>query len=146
MAKNTGDSNENKRIAVKYIRDKAKAAYDKKDTCYICGTSDDLELHHLNSITLLLNAWAKRKSYDISTDAGILEVRDEFIAEHKVELYDLVYTLCNKHHVKLHSIYGKAPPQISVDRQKRWIEIQKAKQEGGDEYKTPSASLFSNFY
>lgn len=147
MAKNTGNSNENKRIAVKHIRDKAKAAYDKQGTCYICGTTEDLELHHLNSITLLLNAWAERKSYDISTDEGVLAIRDEFIAEHKIELYDLVYTLCNKHHVKLHGIYGKAPPQISVDRQGRWIEIQKTKFEtGGGVTKQNSASLFSNFY
>ena len=39
VAKNTG---ENKRIAVKWIRDRAKAAYTKQDCCYICGTELDL--------------------------------------------------------------------------------------------------------
>ncbi|NDB57203.1 hypothetical protein EB001_01950 [bacterium] len=100
MAKNTG----NKRIPVKHVRDKAKAAYDKKDHCYICGTGEDLELHHFHSITILLDVWAKVNKYDISTDEGILAVRDEFIAEHRTELYDLVRTLCNKHHVNLHKI------------------------------------------
>lgn len=125
MAKNT-----NNRIPVKWIRDKAKAAYEKQGFCYICQATQDLELHHLHSITLLLNRWAERKHYDISTDAGILAVRDEFIQEHQVELYDEVYTLCNPHHVALHGVFGKAPAQGSESRQARWIDLQKAKVEG----------------
>ena len=140
MAKNTG----NNRISVKWVRDKAKKAYEKQDHCYICGTNVDLELHHLHSITVLLNTWAAVKNYDISTDEGILEVRDEFIEEHRKELYDMVYTLCNPHHVKLHGVYGKAPPPNSVDKQARWIEKQKTKAEGGEV--STSLSSFSNFY
>ncbi len=128
MAKNTN----NNRIPVKWVRDKAKAAYDKKDSCYICGTSSDLELHHTHSITLLLNAWADKNNYDISTDEGILAVRDQFIEEYRKEIYDDVYTLCNNHHVKLHGVYGKAPTIESAAKQHRWIEIQKAKVEGGE--------------
>lgn len=139
MAKNT-----NNRIPVKWIRDKAKAAYEKQTTCYVCGTTVDLELHHLHSITILLNRWADRKGYDISTDDGILAVRDEFIAEHRIELYDLVYTLCNKHHVALHGVYGKAPAFGSEERQKNWIEKQKAKAEGRAPA-TDSLSLFGKF-
>ena len=139
MAKNT-----NNRIPVKWIRDKAKAAYEKQSNCYVCNTVDDLELHHLHSITILLNRWADRKNYDISTDDGILAVRDEFIAEHKIELYDLVYTLCNKHHVALHGVYGKAPALGSEERQKNWIEKQKAKFEGRVP-ETTSISLFGKF-
>ena len=141
MAKNT----DNKRIAVKHIRDKAKAAYEKKDCCYVCGSTEDLELHHLHSITLLLNAWAHRKSYDISTDAGVLEVRDEFIAEHRTDLYDLVYTLCNKHHIMLHGVYGKAPSPASVEKQSRWLEIQKAKV-NGEGTAVASLGAFGQFY
>lgn len=126
MAKNT-----NKRIPVKHVRDKAKSAYDKKDHCFICGTSKDLELHHTHSITLLLNNWAERKKYDISTDEGILAVRDEFIEEYHKEIYDDVFTLCNKHHVELHGIYGKAPPLGSAPKQTMWINKQRTKYEGG---------------
>lgn len=128
MAKNTG----NNRIPVKWVRDKAKAAYDKKDTCYICGTTADLELHHTRSITILLEMWAARKGYDISTDEGILAVRDEFIAEHHTEIYVDVYTLCNRHHVQLHGVYGKKPALATADKQSRWIERMKLKAEGGD--------------
>lgn len=120
MAKNT-----NKRIPVKHVRDKAKSAYVKAPTCYICGTSQDLELHHTHSITILLDTWAERKGYDISTDAGILAVREEFIEEHHKEIYDMVYTLCFPHHSKLHGIFGKAPKPGSEPKQEKWIEAQR---------------------
>lgn len=126
MAKNTG----NNRIPVKWVRDKAKAAYDKKEFCYICGATEDLELHHLYSITLLLEEWSEKNSYDISTDDGILAVRDEFIAAYEKEIFDDVYTLCNKHHVKLHGIYGKKPAKHTAVKQARWLELQKDKAEG----------------
>lgn len=127
MAKNT-----NKRLAVKHVRDKAKSAYEKQDSCYICGTQNDLELHHFFSMTLLLEKWARAKGYDISTDEGILAVREEFIAEHHTELYDKVRTLCNPHHVALHKIYGKAPALGSEPKQERWVDIQRSKVVGGD--------------
>ena len=142
MAKNTG----NKRIPVKHVRDKAKAAYEKQDHCYICSTKEDLELHHFHSITILLDVWAKVNKYDISTDEGILAVRDEFIAEHRTELYDLVRTLCNKHHVNLHKIFGKAPDPKSVQRQERWVDIQRDKFQGiTSTTKTTVGSFFSAF-
>lgn len=142
MAKNT-----NKRIPVKWVRDRAKAAYEKKSCCYICETTADLELHHLHSVTILLDKWAQARGYDISTDDGILAVRDEFIAEHHCELYDQVYTLCNRHHVALHGVYGKAPRPGSEPKQSHWIESQRAKFVGGETVipKRSSGSFFSEF-
>lgn len=126
MANNTG----NKRIPVKWLRDGAKSAYEKQGSCYICGTTEELELHHLRSMTILLESWAKANNYDISTDEGILAVRDEFIQQHHKELYEEVYTLCNKHHVKLHGVYGKKPASHTAEKQIRWIELQKNKANG----------------
>ena len=141
MAKNT-----NKRIPVKWVRDRAKAAYEKQDCCYICGAQQDLELHHLHSITVLLEKWAELNSYDISTDEGILAVRDEFIAAHHSELYDQVYTLCNRHHVALHGVYGKTPRPGSEPKQQRWIELQREKRQSGDLGSLRgSGSLFGEF-
>lgn len=137
--------NTNKRLAVKHVRDKAKAAYEKADCCYICGTSQDLELHHFHSLTLMLERWARQKGYDISTDDGILAVREEFIAEHHDQLYNKVRTLCNKHHVALHKIYGKAPALGTEAAQERWVEIQKSKLESGD-VKTVQASSYGSFF
>jgi 5-methylcytosine-specific restriction endonuclease McrA len=141
MAKNT-----NKRIPVKWVRDRAKAAYEKKSECGICGSTADLELHHLHSVTILLDRWAEAKGYDISTDEGIVAVRDEFIDEHRVELYDQVYTLCNRHHVALHSVYGKAPRPGSEPKQAYWIESQRAKHSGETVIPQKSfGSFFSEF-
>lgn len=139
-------SNTNKRIPVKWVRDRAKKAYEKQPVCHICGTDKDLELHHLHSITRLLEDWATKNSYDISTDDGILAVRDQFIAEHKVELYDMVFTLCNTHHIKLHGVYGKAPLPSSVDKQARWIEIQRQKYQAGDRDPVPQEKRLNSFF
>ncbi len=139
MAKNTG----NNRIPVKWVRDKAKSAYEKKSECHICGITEDLELHHTRSITTLLENWAKANNYDISTDEGILAVRDEFIAQHHKEIYEDVFTLCNKHHVMLHGVYGKKPALYTTDKQVRWIEIQKNKVAGVSQ--PILGSLFSQF-
>jgi hypothetical protein len=140
-------SNTNKRIPIKHIRDRAKSAYSKQANCYICGCEENLELHHLHSLTRLLNAWAEKNSHDLSTDESVLEIRDEFIAEHMVEIYDMVYTLCNKHHVALHGVYGKAPLPSSPPKQERWIQLQKAKYEDGytPVEKHPSISFFGQF-
>lgn len=145
MAKNT-----NNRIPVKWVRDKAKAAYEKKDSCYICESSQDLELHHLHSMTLLLNDWARKNNHDISTDEGILAVRDQFIQEHYTEIYEMVYTLCNRHHVALHGVYGKTPQKGSEPKQARWISKQREKYQNPTTEKiseTPSyGSFFSGLY
>ena len=139
--------NTNKRIAVKWIRDKAKSAYEKQSQCYICKSTSELELHHLHSITWLLESWAKRNNIDISTDQAVLAIRDSFISEHHEEIYDLVYTLCNRHHVQLHGIYGKSPPPSSVMKQKRWIDLQCEKHISGESVFRGSSygSYFSQF-
>lgn len=140
--------NTNKRIAVKWIRDKAKSAYEKQSHCYICNSTEDLELHHLHSITYLLEIWAKKHGYDVSTDEGILSVRDEFISSHREQVYDLVYTLCNRHHVQLHGIYGKSPLPSSVAKQQHWIQLQQEKHKSGlSNYRgsVPQSGLFSEF-
>ncbi len=140
MAKNT-----NKRIPVKWIRDRAKSAYDKKDVCYICGTTTDLELHHTHSITLLLERWIQKTGRDFSTDDAVLTNRDEFIEVHHDEIYNKVYTLCNHHHVKLHSIYGKAPSLDSAPKQEHWIELQKSKPLNGQRDLKSIGGLYSPF-
>ena len=74
-------------------------------------------------------------------------MRDEFIEEHRVELYDQVYTLCNRHHVALHSVYGKAPRPGSEPKQAHWIETQRIKYSGGETVvaKKSFGSFFSEF-
>jgi 5-methylcytosine-specific restriction endonuclease McrA len=140
MAKNT-----QKRIPVKWIRDRAKGAYQKQSQCWVCGTNQDLELHHTHSITLLLERWCQLQGIQLDTDDEVLRVRDQFIEEHQRELYELVYTLCNRHHVRLHQIFGKAPGLGTASKQQSWLELQRQKQ-SGEVLKQPTwGSPFSEF-
>jgi protein-tyrosine-phosphatase len=94
-----------------------------------------------------LESWAKQLNIDISTDEAVLAIRDQFISEHHAEIYDLVYTLCNRHHVQLHGIYGKSPSPSSVMKQKRWIELQQERHTTGENVFRGSSygSYFSQF-
>lgn len=127
MAANVGNR---KRDPIKHIRDKAKAAYEKQPCCYICGATEALELHHTHSLTNLLEKWAKENNYSIETDEDVIRIREEFIDQHRIEIYNEVYTLCLKHHQLLHSIYGKAPSLHTASKQSMWINKQKDKFNG----------------
>jgi len=118
-----------KRLPVKYIRDFAKSAYEKKDSCEICGTTENLELHHFNGVTNLFNKWCKEKELKINDVEDILEYRASFVEDHQKELYEEVATLCKKHHAKLHSLFGKNPLLTTAQKQIRWVAKQKAKHE-----------------
>lgn len=140
--------NTNKRVAIKHVRDRAKSAYEKQGFCYICATTEELELHHTTSLTLLLNKWSAETGNSIDTDEEVIAIRDEFIDAHHSEIYEKVYTLCNKHHQALHKIFGKSPPLNTSEKQSRWIDIQKAKQ-GTATVKPASATpfgMFAKFY
>ena len=116
-----------KRLPVKYIRDRAKKAYQKDSECYICGTDENLQLHHFAGVTDLFNIWCRRKNITIHTDDDILAVRDEFIADHQKELYEDVVTLSKQHHERLHSYFGKAPVVSSAKGQRKWVDVHRGK-------------------
>jgi hypothetical protein len=116
-----------KRVAVKWIRDFNKSDYVKAKECAICGTSEELELHHYSSIWALFEKWCKIKHYDIETDEQVLAVREEFSSLHEFEIFKNVVTLCKEHHSKLHKLYGKIPVLGSSEKQKRWVAIQAEK-------------------
>ena len=116
-----------KRDLVKYVRDKAKAKYQKGTECFICGSNENLDFHHYYGLTELLDIWLRKNNIIISTAEEIIAVRDTFIEEHMAELYDEAVTLCHTHHLKLHSIYGKRPKLVTALKQKRWVGKQRDK-------------------
>lgn len=117
----------NNRISIKWVRDKAKSAYIKMPICYICGSIEDLELHHTHGMQNMWDAWIKKNKYVADTDEQVLELRDSFIAEHHSQIYIDVFTLCLVHHRKLHTVYGKSPPLHTSSKQSVWVEKQKEK-------------------
>ena len=119
-----------KRDLVKYVRDKAKSKYKKSNNCYICGDTDHLDFHHYYGLTELLETWLKQKNIIIEKEQDILALRESFIDENYDKVYDYTVTLCHKHHLRLHSIYGKRPKLITAEKQNKWVEIQREKQHG----------------
>ena len=116
-----------KRDLVKYVRDKAKSEYKKDTECYICGSQENLDFHHYNGLTELLDIWLRKNKLIITEEADILNLRERFIEEHSKELYDEAVTLCHEHHLQLHSIYGKRPKVVTARKQARWVGIQREK-------------------
>jgi len=113
-----------KRLPTKYVRDRAKSAYNKGTECFVCTTAEELEFHHFYTVSILLNTWIRKNRLD---PENILDFRDRFIEEHKTELYDETVTLCKNHHASLHMVYGKNPALGTAPKQKKWVEIQKEK-------------------
>ena len=116
-----------KRDLVKYVRDKAKSKYDKGTECYICKSTQNLDFHHFHGLTELLEIWLRKNKIKITGEEDILNLREQFIAEHTIEIYDAAVTLCHEHHMKLHSIYGKRPRVVTALKQERWVSIQRDK-------------------
>lgn len=117
------------RIPIKWVRDKAKSRYEKGTACEICDSTQELDFHHYYTLTPLFEKWCKVNKISISTDDEVVNVRDQFIAEHDKELYHDTVTLCHTHHMQLHSVYGKDPSLATADKQKRWVVIQREKHE-----------------
>lgn len=116
-----------KRDAIKYIRDKAKSAYEKQDLCYICGTEDNLDFHHFYSLTELFNRWLDENGIEVTCVKDIVRVREEFIETHKKELYIDAVTICHAHHQYLHKLYGIKPALTTAEKQRKWVEKQREK-------------------
>ena len=116
-----------KRDLVKYVRDRAKSKYDKGTECRICESTENLDFHLFYGLTELLEKWLRENKLNIDSAEEIMEVRDTFIQQHLVELYEEAVTLCHNHHLRLHSIYGKRPKLHTAQKQKRWVAKQREK-------------------
>ena len=119
-----------KRDPVKYIRDRAKSKYEKGSECHICGADTELDFHHFYTLASLLREWLKEKQKERPahyTDEYIVIWRDEFIEDKWAELYEHTVTLCHKHHLELHRLYGRNPALVTAQKQMRWVQIQRDK-------------------
>jgi len=118
-----------KRQLIKYCRDKAKANYDKGTECFICGSTENLEFHHYNGMTELLEKWLKQQGIsNIDTAEDIMDIREQFISDNLKEVYEETTTLCKPHHQKLHGIYGKRPQLHTAKKQERWVGKRRVKE------------------
>jgi 5-methylcytosine-specific restriction endonuclease McrA len=118
-----------KRFPIKYIRDFIKKDYKLKDECFVCGTVDALELHHLYSVSELFSKWClKKKIKSIDSVELINKLRVEFATDEKDLLSNKnLFTLCKNHHIRLHTIYGQTYANHLVPKIKNWLLVQREK-------------------
>lgn len=114
-----------KRDPTKYLRDSAKALYNKGTECRICGTSAELQFHHYTTLSILVNNFLRGKTVETVEEVEVF--REEFKQLYAKEIYDTTVTLCKTHHARLHQVYGKAPALGTAAKQERWVEKQRAK-------------------
>ena len=121
--------NQLKRFPIKYIRDFIKKDYKLRDECFICGSKEKLELHHLLSISELFNKWCFKNKINAIDDVDyIKKLRIEFAKDCEEELsHKHLFTLCSLHHKQLHSIYGQTYSNHLAPKIKNLLDIQKAK-------------------
>lgn len=117
-----------KRDPVKYIRDSMKSQYKAREQCFICGCSENIELHHLYSVAELWHAWQKSSRVRVETDEDIINCREQFITENALYLSnEHLYSLCKAHHQRLHSIFGKSYSNYTARKVAKWLDAQKLK-------------------
>lgn len=119
-----------KRIPLKYIRDYIKRDYKLRDCCYICGSTTELELHHIYSLSDLFDGWCKKnKVGKISTVEQVQKLRIKFKNDNQEVLSNkFLFTLCNFHHKRLHYLFGQVYGNYLVPRVKNWLDDQKEKE------------------
>ena len=120
-----------KRCIVKYVRDFIKKDYAKDTKCYICESVETLEFHHIYSVSELFNMWCQIKEIDLTEISveDITRIREPFYEQNREEL-DKTVTLCKKHHLLLHTLYGQRYSNYIAKKVERWLDIQKSKFNG----------------
>lgn len=118
-----------KREVIKMVRDFIKKDYKPKDCCYICGSLDTIELHHLYGVSELFNTWIDKNKIKLNNTVEQMKELRVIFAEDNAEALgnDNLYNLCKKHHTNLHSIYGQRYANSLAPKVRNWIEIQRSK-------------------
>lgn len=116
------------RLPVKWLRDGIKSKYKEREPCFICGSEDTIELHHIYSVSELWNVWIKKNKLTISCDADVLTNRAQFEIDNAEHLDNAnLYSLCKPHHQRLHQIYGKSYSNYMGNKVREWIHKQRDK-------------------
>jgi len=118
-----------KRYSLKYVRDYIKADYKLKSSCYVCGATKNLELHHLYSLSQLFWEWCQSKHVKAVTSVEqIKSLRVIFKKERREELSNIhLLTLCRWHHQRLHNLFGQRYQNHLVPKIRNWLEVQRDK-------------------
>lgn len=121
-----------KRLPVKYVRDGIKSKYKEKEPCFICGSLENIELHHLYSVSDLWHTWLSDNNLTVNNGEEVIALRTQFELDNQEKLSnDNLYSLCKPHHQRLHQIFGKSySTYIGEKKVKPWLFLQKDKFNG----------------
>ena len=111
------------RLFVKQIRDKQRSTEQQKISCFVTGRTDNLELHHLYSLSDLVNTFLLRNTL---TSDNRSELRDKFLAEFRDKV-DEQYVLTKEVHARLHNLFGGKYSVGVVPKVRTWLTNQRAK-------------------
>ena len=124
-----------RRPQVKWVRDGMKSKYKEREPCFICGTTENIELHHIYSVSELWNTWVRENNIVIECDADVIANRKQFEADNEQYLNnDNLYSLCKTHHIKLHQVYGKSYSNYMGERVLAWVHKQREKYGGNQQW------------
>jgi len=118
-------TNKTPRLFVKQIRDKQRSTEKPKIECFVTRKKVNLELHHLYSLSDLVNTFLLTRKL---TNSNRTELRDEFLKLNK-EKVDEQYVLTKEVHARLHNIFGGKYSQGVVPKVRIWLARQREKNE-----------------
>lgn len=123
------------RLPVKHVRDGMKSKYKEREPCFICGSTENIELHHIYSVSELWHTWVRANKLNITCDADVLNHRKQFEDDNADKLNnDNLYSLCKPHHQRLHQIYGKSYSNYLGNKVREWLHKQRDKHGGNQKW------------
>lgn len=114
-------------IFIKHVRNKVKSYYNKEDNCYICGSPEDPEFHHLLCLSTESQKILRKQGYrDYPADDDPRFEELVWLVARDGDIMDPAhfYTLCKKCHKELHKTYGQnyiawKPVLAYIEKQKQ---------------------------
>lgn len=110
-----------------YLRNKVSSKFNdlvKKDKCEICGSTEDLHVHHVYPFKDMINDTLEELGYKLKeveeyTELELLNIKEKILGKH---LYYSYKTLCADCHLsKVHKKYKEVDFSIDEDMLGKWL-------------------------
>ncbi len=115
------------KIFVKKVRARAKTQYHKlkQMECFVCGSSTNLELHHVIPLSVIIKEYLNQKEGGGKTDEKLVSL----ILEECTEIFmpKNCITLCKIHHSSLHNLFGMSYSRKTAEKTRTYLIKQKEK-------------------
>ena len=120
------------KLFTKFVRAKAKTYYHvyKKDKCWVCGSTNKLELHHVYPLAEMIKDYLKDKG--IKSPGNDEQLREDIFNDvgDKIFNEENLITLCRIHHTNVHRLFGKTYTGKVAEKVRIFLTKQKEKLNG----------------